>query len=223
MFDLYKCCICGGNNRLYVEDTYACSSCSHIFRNLNNADNLYESGQYRKEHPVSDINNRVGKIQNLLKIIDSYVSSNNTILDIGSGDGILAQELINLGKMVSCCELDPFISNNYHEKINIYIGDFTLLDIPRHDIIIGLDVLEHIKNPALFVKKCNCKYLILQVPINRKMRTPKTKPDGHYHYFSKSSISYLLNDNGFTLDSVEQYNGGILANGEELLVISKRA
>lgn len=217
-----KCCICKGNNKLYIEDTYICLSCSHIFRDLKSTNILYKSGQYRKEHPISDVNNRIDKIQNLLKIIDVYISNNNTMLDVGSGDGILAQELINLGKIVSCCELDPFIANDYHEKINVYIGDFTLLDIPQHDIIIGLDVLEHIKNPTSFIKKCNCKYLILQVPINRKMRTPKTKPDGHYHYFSKSSISYLLNDNGFTLDSVEQYSGGILANGEELLVIGTK-
>lgn len=222
MFDLYKCCICGAKNRLYTDDTYICLNCSHIFRDLKSNNDLYESGQYRKEHPVTDVNNRVNKVQSFLRIINSYVNDINTVLDIGSGDGVLAQELIGLGKVASCCELDPFISNNYHKKINVYIGDFTLIDIPYHDMIIGLDVLEHIKNPNSFVKKCNCKYLILQVPINRNIRTPKTKPDGHYHYFSKSSISYLLNDNGFTLDSVEQYSGGILANGEELLAIAKR-
>lgn len=129
---------------------------------------------------------------------------------------------MKLNKKVSCCELDPFILNGYDKEIIVYSGDFTLMDIPYHDIITGFDVLEHIKNPASFIKKCNCKYLILQVPINRHLGTPKTKPDGHYHYFSKDSISYLLEHNDFKAESLTRYSGGVLANGEELLIIAKR-
>lgn len=215
------CSICNSATTLITDDTYQCVNCLHIYRDLVSDNSLYTTGKYREEHKIQDLEKRLKWTSNIIGVISEAINNSTSILEVGSGDGVLTKQLISLGKQVSCCELDPFIVDKYPD-LKVYVGDFTELNIPKHDLYIGMDVLEHIKNPNKFIEKCNCSHLVLQIPINRHLGTPKTKPDGHYHYFSSRSIQILLNKFNFNIDKMHMCPKGFSANGEELLILASK-
>jgi hypothetical protein len=58
-------------------------------------------------------------------------------------------------------------------------------------------VLEHIKDVKAFPEKAykyTKDYLVVEVPIKRRLRNPDTDFDGHFHYFSEKSLNLLFSE-----------------------------
>jgi len=207
-----KCVLCNSLCARKQHEVFKCVECGHTYVNFTGNHLTYNKSEYRinshgtrKNLEIIDGNitkkfhdARDSMCDKRLSIVKSYCS-NGKILDIGSGGGTFALKLRKEGFAVDCQEIsDVCIKHLKENNFNVYDGDFCSLDFNNtYDIVTCWHVLEHIKNLYSFVKKCEsvCSdLLILEVPINRSIPDPTKNWDGHFHYFSKKSLTNLFGE-----------------------------
>lgn len=142
------------------------------------------------------------------------------ILDVGCGTGMMAKELHFLGKVWGVDRSDAalnfcrrkdcqsiFNKGNLERKLSFSSGFF--------DIILCLDVLEHIKEEkgALSelgrILKTN-GILLLSVPAYPCLFSYWDKVAGHYRRYNAKSLKTKLEENGFRPERLTYYNFFVL-------------
>lgn len=143
-----------------------------------------------------------------------YLKKNNTILDIGSGYGFFLEEMRNRGYNVTGIEISKekrqisskvtsarVLNINLHEK---------RINLPRFACITLFHVLEHIREPILFlkiIKKHLTKNgkLIIEVPNAHDMFLDNCKKyrdfywqRAHLFYFNAQTLKELAKKAGFS-------------------------
>lgn len=212
---------------LGLYDVYACSSCGHIFRYYNGDVEEYHREKYREEFGIFDKEERMQLLMNSLAAVKDFIDPNDSILEVGSGDGLLSSTIRGtLGvKNINCCELDPNLVKKC-EDLGFKTFNQSILDIKNHtfDIVIAMDVLEHIVDLQQFRDKMEelvNKYLILQVPTARTGDCPAIKFDGHSHYFNPYSMSKLF-EKSFDIVHFQVGEKNEFARGKELLFVLQK-
>ena len=108
---------------------------------------------------------------------------------------------------------------------NLHLLNSDVLQIAgEYDIVVGIDVIEHVLDIQKFKEKMNDlarQYLVLQVPVDRTMVPPNPRFDGHSHYFSKTSITELFKEK-YNLEYSIRFARGQTARGTELFCVFKR-
>ena len=208
-----------------IPDTYQCNLCKHVFRHYKGDAEEYHREKYRAKgeegHAMYPAEERYKYIDKFLNATKPFMNKEFEVLEIGSGDGLFATRAKEYVKSVVCSDIDTKMTDKC-AKLGFEIINKNVLEIEQSfDVVIGMDVLEHVVNIQEFKKKMAeivTKFLILQVPINRTMVAPNPVFDGHSHYFSKNSIMSLFEDD-FKALQIYFGNRGSLARGEEMLCI----
>lgn len=94
-------------------------------------------------------------IEATIKLIEGYQFS--TLLDVGPGPGVHASVFESFGKKVTTIDYSP-VSATLIDNVDRFrpdiIGDYMLTALPsRYDVIWCCHVLEHQRNPGLFLEK----------------------------------------------------------------------
>lgn len=93
----------------------------------------------------------------LEKLLKDY--NFQTVLDVGSGEGAHSKILADAGKTVSAVDLSRSIyygrrGSNY-DNVDVHHVDFYSVDLTTpYDCVWASHVLEHQRNPGLFLEKC---------------------------------------------------------------------
>lgn len=146
------------------------------------------------------------------------------ILDLGSGNGALCKQLKDLGYDVTGVEPDQKgikISRKAYPEIKFYnfgVGDdpgFLLSDEQPFEVVISTEVIEHLFAPHQLIKYAGAVlqengYLILSTPYHGYIKNlaisilnkwdfhfTALRYGGHVKFFSRSTLTKLLNQNGF--------------------------
>ena len=115
-----------------------------------------KNGKFKILHEIQAI-----RIKYILETLNKKNLNNTTVLDIGCGGGLVSEGLSKIGATVTGID---FIKENIkvakmHAKknnleINYFVKDFEKEKITsKYDVIIILEVLEHLKNWEEFIKK----------------------------------------------------------------------
>ena len=214
-----KCQVCHSeNNPLVQHKVYKCSDCGHTFINYTEDGVKYHKTLYRKpnqegnrgDNEVKDgkftdefHKRREGICKNRMLAIKDLIPEATTALDIGAGGGTFLKMLEKEVDVVEATEVSDLCAENLNEYgFKIYHGAFTLMDInSTYDLVTCWHVLEHVEDLQMYVKKVKQvvgKYLVIEIPVNRRLRNPDTEFDGHFHYFSEKSLKKLFeNDFNF--------------------------
>tara|TARA_R100000152_G_C6773215_1_gene200447 strand:+ start:1311 stop:2165 length:855 start_codon:yes stop_codon:yes gene_type:complete len=233
------------------EDVYMCNNpaCVHIYRNFFGNSAEFHAGEYREHEYKKDGKNvlnlgsaeeqkkRWKRVQNQINIFDSFLEKNHHILEIATGKGYLARVLSQMYKNFVGSDIDPKVVEHnqvVNPDLKVILSDVIKLpEDKKYDVVIAMDVLEHVEDTVRFAKKMHSltkKYAIIQVPINRRLVCPN-KPhlqglknfDGHLHYFSKFSLNNLFTQNDmFRCVLLYQTSMGEVANGPELLAVFEK-
>lgn len=144
------------------------------------------------------------------------------VLDIGSGPGGIARELVEKG--VETAVVDQFAPKVRDPKVKVFVQDLDAppkFDVKPYDTLLLLDVIEHLKDPEKFLEQVRAQFtsepkkLILTTPnvafvVQRAMLALGQFNYGkagildrtHTRLFTFRTIEHLLRDQGFRIKEV---------------------
>lgn len=121
-----------------------------------------------------------------------------TVLDCGCGFGYGTKLLSLSGASVIGCDINKDCINtskNYFPDLDFVCGDICTLDLPKFDIIVCMDVIEHIENTKKFlqrIKNLTKKFAIFstpqKLPYEKRSDVRKTFHIREYDYDSFKDI-----------------------------------
>ncbi len=175
---------------------------------------MYQDGEYFKKNPTWDAADAVWKVQWIKELIDRNSLSFQKVVDVGCGSGTLLQQLCNLYPTIKKWEgydISPqaidLASQLKDNRISFYNRNFLDNDIKETDLLLTIDVVEHVSDYYGFLEQLNKKseYFIFHIPLDISCRTllkphvlfQQREAVGHIHYFSKEMVLWMLEDTGY--------------------------
>jgi len=178
---------------------------------------MYINGDYFENNTTWDVEDSPWKADIINSLIERNKISANEIVEVGCGAGeiltILAEKNPDI-KTLKGYDISPqaisLAEKRKRKRVQFYLGDF-FNDTPgtNIDVILVIDVLEHISDYYGFLQKLKNKsrYLVFHIPLDLSCRTilkphvmlQQRKAVGHLHYFSEEMVWWFLKDSGFTV------------------------
>ena len=173
-----------------------------------------ENCEYYKNNPNWHVEDSPWKARQINKILSRNPIHPNSIAEVGCGAGeILNQLRLSMPNDVSFTGFD--ISSDairlakQREKERLEFKHENFLETnARFDLLLIIDVLEHVEDYLGFLKLCKskAKYTIFHIPLDlsvhavlRKTMMHKRKSIGHLHYFMKETAIATLIDSGYDI------------------------
>ncbi len=156
------------------------------------------------------------RIMNYHQFFIDNIKSSDSVLDIGCGNGAVAYDLVKKAKLVLGIDINKknikFAKKYYKRKnLNFIIGDATKFQFKRKfDVIILSNVLEHIKNRVVFLKRI--KRLAPKILI----RVPMIDRDWLVLYKKEKGTEYRLDKTHFIEYTEKLFRGEIEKAGLEI-------
>lgn len=137
----------------------------------------------------------------------SHLGNNLKVLDVGSGDGVLGEQVWKMGNYVIAVDL-PKVASQAHglEGLLAVVGDAEQLPFSSNifDVVLASEIIEHLWNPNSFVEEA---YRILKPVGHLIVSTPEgiesLRYDSHKNYFTVDGLARLLGTR-FTLIEVKR-------------------
>ena len=175
--------------------------------------NLYTSGDYLKKNPLWHADESPWKAKYVLQLIAKNRIAPKTICDVGCGAGEVLK-LVQEGMGEECTfwgyEISPqafaLCQNRVNERLHFKLADIRQEESTCFDLILLLDVLEHLEDYFSFMRAIQSKgrYKIIQIPLDISVRSVlwnqliRFRGDyGHIHYFTKDVAIQMLKDVGY--------------------------
>ncbi|MGO8820493.1 MAG: class I SAM-dependent methyltransferase [Desulfomonilaceae bacterium] len=144
-----------------------------------------------------------------------FDQTQKTLLDIGCGTGgnigIFQDKFNCIGLDIS--EHAIVFAKKRFPKINFFCGDLKKIYpiIEKADILLLLDVLEHIENDSQFLRDLITKmkqgaHLVVTVPSNMSLWSPHDEFHGHFRRYTKQELLGMLEELPVSIKLLSYYN-----------------
>ncbi|MFA6303628.1 MAG: bifunctional glycosyltransferase/class I SAM-dependent methyltransferase [Legionella sp.] len=167
----------------------------------------------------------------------SHVEDRQRVLDIGGGEGYVSEILRKRGCLVTGCDwrVDDTMRAHYDAvyAMNLNHPDFTLLSSQHFDVIMLLDVIEHLLSPEEFMKQLHqwsvkgTTHILLTTPniaffVQRFMLLlgqfnygkRGTLDMTHTRLFTFTSLKRLLTSTGYDIIEMQGIPAPVLSNAK---------
>jgi SAM-dependent methyltransferase len=185
----------------------------------------YLNGDYAQKNPDWDSADSSWKADKLHRLLGAHNFLPSSIVEIGCGSGAILSALRSyypqalLAGYDIAPEASRFWSDASVNGIRLELADYLLLDEPVPDLILVLDVLEHLGNPWEFLVQLQkrAKLVAFHFPLDlsalsvlRENPLLKVRDKvGHLHYFTRGLALSLLLESGFEIIEA-RYTGAAL-------------
>jgi SAM-dependent methyltransferase len=184
----------------------------------------YFDGSYVASNPTWDREDSSWKAEKVFSMIAEYNLNPASICEIGCGSGDVLVHLANLLPNVKMTgyDISPQASSFWHDesqsmlwqessagRIDFILGDFHEKNRENYDLLLMLDVFEHVPNPFQFLEdtKHHAKYFIFHIPLDLSASSVlRGEPlmhvrekVGHLHYYTKDLALTTLRDSGYEI------------------------
>lgn len=180
-------------------------------------DNIYINGEYFSKNPGWGREDSLWKAAAIDKLIKKNKLNPKGIIEIGCGFGEILVHLANLNKQVATFtgyDISPQAiaeaKKRETDHIHFSLADFAEDNEQEEDLVLIIDVLEHVPDYLNFLKKVRIKgkNFIFHIPLDISCRTifkphvilQQRKEAGHLHYFTREHAEWILRDAGFSIE-----------------------
>ena len=180
------------------------------------SDEMYISGAYYKNNPDWDIADAPWKAEIIYQLLKKNNIHPETVIETGCGAGYNLVELQKKEKgftKLTGYDISPqaieLAKINSTENIRFLNEDITLTDKASSDLMLVIDVIEHVDDYYGFLRKLKSKssYFVFHIPLDLAARTimkphvllQQRSSVGHIHYFTKETAWWALTDTGYEI------------------------
>lgn len=227
MIESHTCIVCGasGNFARVFEILARCRACGFVTWSGTASDDLtklYDERYFTEVDYPDYVGNEMSLRRSMRRHLDQmsrYLLDRGAVLEIGCAYGFFLDEARTcFGRVVGIDVAESAVAHaRRHLRVNALSGAF--LDVPfeegSFDGICLWDTIEHLDRPDLFLRKArrllqpdgrlflttgDISSLIARM---RGSRWRQIHPPSHLHYFSKQSLTKLLERVGFRVMGIE--------------------
>lgn len=177
---------------------------------------IYESGEYFAKHPDWHAKDSPFKSDNIIKMIKKNNLHPSSICEVGCGAGeILSNLYKRLPDNISFTgyEISPqaykICESKKKDRLNFHLSDFIKEKEVKYDLLLLIDVFEHIPDYMGFLRSLRgkAKNIMFHIPLDMDVLAVARdhpivhyrKSVGHLHYFTKNTALMTLNDCGYKI------------------------
>lgn len=177
---------------------------------------IYADGTYLRENETWHEEDSLWKAQQIRKIIDRNALSPSSICEVGCGAGeILIQlsELLGDDKEYCGFEISPqayrICEPKTRSNISFFLRDFFEDPVESFDIVMAIDVFEHVEDYFGFLRRLKPKgeHKIFHIPLDLSVQSvlraapilKHRQSVGHIHYFTKETALATIEDTGYDI------------------------
>jgi SAM-dependent methyltransferase len=178
---------------------------------------IYDSGEYLAQNPNYHQEDAFWKAKQIIRMLLKHNIYFDEICEVGCGSGEILNQLNNkFSSKISFFgyDISPYAINIAKEKekenIHFYNEDFIESKNLKYEILLVMDVFEHIENYLGFLKKLQGKgnYKIFHIPLEMSCRHIINSQSllikyrhqfGHLHHFSKDTAIETLKYCGYEI------------------------
>jgi cyclopropane fatty-acyl-phospholipid synthase-like methyltransferase len=177
--------------------------------------NIYQDGTYLERFPDWLEQDSPFKAKQVIKMIKKNDLKPSSICEVGCGAGeILNQLSDNLPADISFVGYDisqnafEISSKKSKENLNFYLKDFTHEKNISYDIVMVMDVVEHVEDCYGFLREIRekGKFYIFHIPLDLSVLTvlrskliENRDMSGHIHYFTKETALASVKETGYKI------------------------
>jgi len=195
-------------------------------QNIIMIESRYLDGSYLFENPDWDREDSPWKASMIFSILSKNNIHPKTICDVGCGTGDVLISLIKNYPFTNMIgyDISPQLpkywvkhkKDNHEKAIEFYLGDFHEMNQSIFDVLLLLDVFEHIRDPYSFLEKSKyfAPFFIFHIPLDLSVisvlrKNPlifARKKVGHLNFYSKDLAIRTLMDSGYDIIEWEYTN-----------------
>ncbi len=177
------------------------------------ATEIYINGDYLSKNPLWHADESPWKVREILRMLRRKRLNPRTICEVGCGAGEnlhLLQKNLDPDCVFQGYEISPqafeMCKPKQNERLHFYLADFTQEHDASYDLILLMDVVEHLEDYFTFLRNIHPKsrYKIIQLPLDLSVRSVLLgevnqfrQQYGHLHYFTKELALQMLDDLGY--------------------------
>jgi len=182
----------------------------------------YLESDYLDQNPTWDVEDSPWKADKVVALLNNNAIEPDTCCEVGCGAGAVLGSLKAMFPHARFTGYDiapdaeKFWTELRGAGIDLHVGDFFAINEQNYDLILLLDVLEHVADPHQFLVKLKpfAKRIVIHFPLDLSaFSVVREKPllyvrrkVGHIHFFTKGLALELLDECGYdVLDC--QYTG----------------
>ncbi len=175
---------------------------------------IYENGTYLENNPSWHEEDSPWKAKHIERIIERNSLNPQSIGEVGCGAGEILNQLsgyYDSDKKFFGYEISPqafkLCSNKSKPNLDFFFQDLLKKDDIFLDIVMAIDVFEHVEDYCGFLRKLRKKgrYKIFHIPLDLSVQTvlrsspiiKNRRSVGHIHYFTKETALATLKDTGY--------------------------
>ena len=175
----------------------------------------YLGAEYLQKNPSWDGEDSPWKAAKVRALLEAHSILPHSLLDVGCGAGIVLAELQRTYKNThfTGCDIAPDAEGFWREPramgIDLFVGDFLESDLPVQDVLLALDVLEHLQDPFTFLSrlKGRANHYVFHFPLDLSALSVLRESPllhvrnkvGHVHYYTRRLALALLMDCGYQI------------------------
>lgn len=225
-----ECIICGSNSNTFIYDNtlIKCSSCEFVTANLElskeQLESIYSENYFNGDEYVNYLADKLTIQKNFTKRINQLqIDSNSLIkmnaLEIGCAYGFFGELLTKKYGRVKYTDVDVVKEAiSYGQEIfglNLILQDYLTYPMnEKYTHVFMWDVIEHLPRPDHFIEKISNETIQGSelhittgdigafLPKIQKQNWRMIHPPTHLHYFTKNTITTLLQKYGYEVKSI---------------------
>lgn len=140
--------------------------------------------------------------------IKAFAGPKSSVLEVGCGRGTVVKGLREAGIDCSGVELAkarPILSAEKHIRVGMDAVELPSTERQRYDTILLLDVIEHLSDPAAFLRNLasafpNLCHVIITVPARQELWSNYDEFYGHFRRYTPEMLEILSSQLGWGLD-----------------------